>query len=121
MNKYTNSHFETNGCFKYKEWKICDIKIIRYIFNFFYTLILYLAFCLFSLQVFLARSADMMQPKYLNIYFRLITYFPLFFAFDFFLFFCLLFIFLLSSIFYHNNFSNFINYHEDIYYKYKKL
>ena len=83
MNKYTYGHFITSGCFKYKEWKICDIKIIRYIYNYFYTIILYLAFCFIFISCFLTRNAEMMDYKYLNIYFGLITYFLFFVVFDF--------------------------------------
>jgi len=119
MNKYKNGHFETTGCFQYKEWKICDIKIIRFIYNFFYTIIIYLAFCLFSFPVFLARSADMMRKK-VNIFIGIIIYFPLFVAFEI-LFFSILFILLFFSLFYHNIFQNFIEYHNDIFHKYEKL
>ena len=91
MSKYNNEHFKTSGCFQYKQWKICEIKIIRYIYNFFYLLFLYLRFCLTSFPKFLLESADMMEYSREQI-FGFLIYFNLFISFEILLF-CFLFIF----------------------------
>ena len=118
MNKYTYEHFKTSGCFEYKQWKICEIKIIRYIYNFFYSIIIYLLYCLLSFPIFLLRSVNMMRryKKFLSF----IIYFPLFVIYEI-LFFCLMFIFLLTTIFNNNIFTNFIDYHEELFYFYRNL
>ena len=119
MNKYTDNHLQISSCFQNKEWKICNIKIIRYIYNFFYIIALYLFYCLFSFPNFLINSADIID-KDLHFYFCIMIYFPLFVAFEIF-FFCLVFIFLLSSIFYPKIFYNYDYYINDIYDKYRKI
>ena len=113
MSKYSREHFKTSGCFQYKQWKICEIKIIRYIYNFFYLLFLYLRFCLTSFPKFLLESADMMEySREQN--FGIIIYFPIFIVYEI-LFFCLIFIFLLTSFFNHKIFNNFKYYHEKLF------
>ena len=117
--KYSDDHFKTSGCFQYKQWKICEIKIIRYIYNFFYTIIIYLLFCLLSFPIFLLRSIYRMRNKFKR-FLCLLIYFPIFIAYEI-LFFCLIFIILLASIFKHKIFINYFDYYEDLFDDYENF
>ncbi len=102
LGKYTNNHFLTGGCFQNKEWKICEFKIVRIIYKFFFFILLCLLFCLLTLPfIFVTMNDKIFYRKKIkiNIFIIIFVLFPYFVSFEI-LYFCLIFLILLLSVFY---------------------
>ena len=93
LGKYTDNHFLTGGCFQYTEWKICEFKIVRIIYKFFFFILLYLLYCLLTLPfIFLTLNDKIFYRKKIKINIIIIIFvlFPYFVSFEI-LYFCLFF------------------------------
>ena len=102
LGKYTDNHFLTGGCFQYIECKICEFKIVRIIYKFFFFILLCLLYCLLTLPfIFLTMNDKIFNRRRIKLN-SLVGIFVLFLYFVSFeiLYFCLIFLILLSSVFY---------------------
>ena len=93
LGKYTNNHFYTGGCFQNKEWKICEFKIVRIIYKFFFFFLFYLLYCLLTLPFIILIVTDSIfyrKKIKINSLVGIFVLFPYFVSFEI-LYFCLFF------------------------------